>query len=298
MGLLSIPLSFLPLLAIRLTAIAMLLTHHTAQTPHAPLLSGHTPQSALEPVPNAESQPSHTATLLSQRVSNRPQVGVSVPAIARQVTVRILTNPGIGSGVIIERRGQTYTVVTCAHVVADTKDNRYTILTADGQQHNGRRLRSAKFLNADLALVQFTSDQAYRVAAIADSRALAIGDPIYASGFPNWHWTNSNAVEETRDWGTKAFRLTSGKVAMLPERSLQEGYQLGYTNDVEQGMSGGPVLDQYGRLIGINGRLKYPPQGTIAFIFEDGTVPSEKIFQQMEALSWAIPTATFWQALK
>lgn len=73
---------------------------------------------------------------------------------------------------------------------------------------------------------------------------------------------------------------------------------MGYTNDIEQGMSGGPVLDQYGRLIGINGRLKYPPQGIIAFMFADGTVPSKKLFQQMEALSWAVPSATFRQALR
>lgn len=45
---------------------------------------------------------------------------------------------------------------------------------------------------------------------------------------------------------------------MVLKKSLQEGYQLGYTNEIEQGMSGGPVLDQSGRLIAINGRLKYP----------------------------------------
>jgi S1-C subfamily serine protease len=221
-----------------------------------------------------------------------------VPAIAKQVTVRILTNSRMGSGVIIQRQGQTYTVVTNAHVVADTQDNRYTLLTADGQTHTGQWLRSTKFPNLDLAVMQFTSNRAYQVAAIADSKALAVGDPVYAAGFPNWHWINSNEIEETRKWGTRAFRLTTGKVEMLLDKSLQEGYQLGYTNEIEEGMSGGPVLDKYGRLIGINGRLKYPPQGIIAFIFADGITPSEELFQQMEALSWAIPSATFQQALK
>jgi S1-C subfamily serine protease len=67
---------------------------------------------------------------------------------------------------------------------------------------------------------------------------------------------------------------------MLPKKSLQEGYQIGYTNDVEQGMSGGPVLNQSGQLIGINGGLKHPLQGIIAFTFIDGSVPSQDIFQR------------------
>lgn len=288
-GLRAIILCFLPLLANSPQVINSL---------DAAVGSGLFPKSVLESISNAESRFGYTATIWAQHVSNRPQVRVSVPAIARQVSVRILSNPGMGSGVIIKRQGQTYTVMTCAHVVADTQDNRYSIVTPDGRTHNGRWLHSAKFSDADLALVQFTSNQAYRVAAIADSKALEIGDRVYASGFPNWHWTNKNAIEETRNWGTRGFRFTSGKVAMLPKKSLQEGYQLGYTNEIEQGMSGGPVLDRYGRLIGINGRLKYPPQGNIAFMFADGTTPDDELFQQMEALSWAVPTATFWQAFK
>lgn len=298
MSLLSISFSCLPLVTMSLTVVATLTGSHTGLALHDPRLSEPSAQSTLQPIPNPSSQPSHSATLLAQGLSNRPQMNVSVPAIARQVTVRILSNPGLGSGVIVKRQGQTYTVITCAHVVADSQDNRYTVLTADGRMHQGQWLRSAQFPDADLALVQFTSNQAYRVAALADSNDLAIGDPVYASGFPNWQSINSNAIEETRDWGTRAFRLTSGKVAMLPEKSLKEGYQLGYTNEIESGMSGGSVLDQYGRLIGINGRLKYPPQGLVSFIFADGSVPSKELFQQMEALSWALPTVTFRQALR
>ncbi len=298
MGLLSISLSCLPLLAMSLTVVATLTGTRTGLAVHAPMASESSALSRLQPIANPSSRPSHSATLLAQGFSNRPQMNASVPAIARQVTVRILSNPGLGSGVIVKHQGQTYTVVTCAHVVADSQDNRYTVLTADGRMHQAQWLRSAQFPNADLALVQFTSNQAYRVAALANSDDLAIGDPVYASGFPNWQSINSNAIEETRDWGTRAFRLTSGKVAMLPEQSLKEGYQLGYTNEIESGMSGGSVLDQYGRLIGINGRLKYPPQGIISFIFADGTVPSKEVFQRMEVLSWAVPTATFRQAIR
>ncbi|XWK87009.1 MAG: serine protease [Phormidium sp.] len=264
----------------------------------APLLSGLLPPSKLQSMPNSESQTIDSSSIVTQNLSTPPQVKLSVPAIAQQVTVRIVSDRGMGSGVIVDRNGQTYTVVTNDHVLADSKDHPYTILTADGRTHSGRWLPSANFPNLDLALVQFQSQRVYQVAVIADWKTLAIGDPVYAAGFPNWHWINSDAIEETRHWGTKAFRLTSGKVGMLPDKSLQEGYQLGYTNDIEEGMSGGPVLDRYGRLMGINGRAKYPFKGINVFIFADGSLPSEELFREMESLSWAIPVTRFQQAIR
>lgn len=223
---------------------------------------------------------------------------VAVPQIATLITVRVLANQRAGSGVIIERRGQTYTVLTCAHVVAGSSGNSYTILSADGSKHSARLLRSTQLGDADLALLQFTSKQSYRVAEIGNNNALAVGDRVYAAGFPNWRMINANAIEDTRDRGVKAFRLTTGNVGMIAERALSRGYQLGYTNDIEDGMSGGPVLDSNGFLIGINGRLKYPFSGIQAYTFADGTAPSQHIFQQMEALSWAIPIATFQQKFR
>ncbi|MEI2579885.1 S1 family peptidase [Scytonema sp. PRP1] len=233
----------------------------------------------------------------AEPVFNHPSVGISVPEIARQVSVRILTNSGSGSGVIIERRGETYTVLTNHHVVEDGSDNYYTVLSADGQMHSARWLRSVQFGTLDLALVQFTSDQDYKVVAFGNPNTLSVGDSVYAAGFPSWHFIKEGntitALEDTRNWGVRAFRLTTGTVGMFAERSLQGGYQLGYTNDVVQGMSGGPVLNQNGELIGINGKSKYPLGGIEAFIFANGMMPSEKQFLQMEALSWAIPITNF-----
>jgi len=223
------------------------------------------------------------------------QLDANPQEIARQITVRIITNPGTGSGVIISRNGQTYTVLTNDHVVSDTWDSQYKVLTSDGLTHLAKRINSPKFANLDLAIVQFTSIQDYRVAEVGNSNALLLGQPVYASGFPNWYWANSNTPESTLNWGLKAFKVTTGTLGMLPNSSLSLGYQMGYTNDVQNGMSGGPVLDAEGHLIGINGRLKHPFNGIDAYVFADGSKPSEEEFVQMQVLSWAIPITTFLQ---
>lgn len=231
---------------------------------------------------------------IAQNRETRTTIPQSVSAIAKLVTVRILSDQGSGSGVIIGHQGQTYTVLTNAHVIAQAGGERYTILTADGKTHTVVWLHSPQLGNYDLALVQFSSENLYQVAAISNSNPV-YGEIVYAAGFPNWRSINTNTLADTRDWGLQAFELTQGYIGMLPSQPLQQGYQIGYTNQIEPGMSGGPVLDQYGRLIAINGGLKYPLQGIIAFIFADGSMPNQALFKQMEALSWAIPISIFQQ---
>ncbi len=250
------------------------------------LIAGvHTGPTLANPVDRARSASITTAT----------QPNIVVPEIIKRTTVRILDNLGTGSGVIIQKQGNTYTVLTCAHVVAGSQDERRTVLTVDGLTHPVQQLHAAQLGETDLALVQFASHQSYEIAELGNSKHLGTGAVVYAAGFPNWHSMGPKAIENTRNWGLRAFSLTVGRVGMMLAKPLHEGYQLGYTNDIQDGMSGGPVFDQQGQLVGINGRLKYPFQGISAFVFIDGTLPSKPLFQQMETLSWAIPIATFQQ---
>ncbi|NJO59760.1 MAG: trypsin-like peptidase domain-containing protein [Richelia sp. RM2_1_2] len=217
-----------------------------------------------------------------------------VREIAKQVTVRVLTEPGAGSGVIISRKGKTYTVLTCQHVVAESKDNKYSVMSADGKTHPARLKYLPELRGLDLAVLEFDSENSYQVVELGNSNILSAGSVVYAAGFPNYNDIDKNNIEETFAWGTKAFQLTQGKVnLLLAKHSLPEGYSLGYTNEIKLGMSGGPVLDDKGELVGINGRLKYPIQGIDVFTFADGTKPSVEEFEKMEALSWAIPIVKF-----
>jgi hypothetical protein len=95
-----------------------------------------------------------------------------VENLARQTTVRIQTGKSSGSGTIVRRQGQTYTVLINWHVVAIVRGDR-TIVTDDGLLH--RRLGVPRRLeDTDLAIVEFLCAIEYKVAPISAEPA-AVG---------------------------------------------------------------------------------------------------------------------------
>jgi serine protease Do len=248
--------------------------------------------------PISQSSPNVMNTPEVSPVTTEEKNAKMVEKIADEVTVRILTDTAPGSGVIIDRTNNTYTILTCQHVLEASKKGNYRVLLPDGKIYVAKMKTAPKLKGLDLALVEFESETPYRVAKLGNSQELAVDSVVYAAGFPNHQSINSDQIEDTSNWGRKAFRFTSGKVSWILQQSLPDGYSLGYTNDVASGMSGGPVFNDRGESIGINGRLKYPVQGIDAFIFADGTKPSVENFEKMEALSWAIPIATYQNIAK
>ena len=241
-------------------------------------------------------QPDFNSSLSQLNLRTRQSVDPTIATVIRQISVRILNQENSGSGVLIDHQGQIYTVLTNAHVVAGNHNNLYTALTSDGETYIGHLLSSWQPTN-DLALIQFSSNRTYSVAPLASAETLQMGQAVYAAGFPNWHLLSETQLEDTRDVGFQAFQLTVGQIEKVLPKPLAQGYQLGYTNEVVAGMSGGAILNCQGQLIGINGVLKHPPQGIAAYAFADGTAPSEALFQQIESLSWAIPISTIRQIL-
>lgn len=183
-------------------------------------------------IPVIVATPFHPAQALSS---------AEVSAIAEAITVRIDgQNPG--SGVIIKRQDSVYTVLTAAHVVATADE--YDVVTADDQRHPLTYSQVQKFPGVDLALVEFTSSNAYRVADLGDSSEVRAGEPIYVSGFPM-----PTAAITAPIWN-----FSEGKVTANAKRPLADGYGLVYSNNTLPGMSGGSVLDSQGKLVGIHGR--------------------------------------------
>jgi serine protease Do len=178
-------------------------------------------------------------TLPSHVALSHAQVG----EVARQVTVQI-DGQAPGSGVIISRQGQTYYVLTAEHVVATADE--YEIITPDGKKHPLDYKNVKKLPGLDLAVLTFTSPQSYRVVEMGDSSTLKESAPIFISGFPLLG----------RDTNQTGYRFTIGNLLAQANQPLAKGYGLAYMNNTFAGMSGGPILNQQGQLVGIHGASK------------------------------------------
>jgi S1-C subfamily serine protease len=202
--------------------------------------------------------------------------------VARSISVKVYTGSTNGSGLIIQRQGSVYTMVTNRHVL--TPGAPYQVETADGRVYPAEVLENATFGGNDLALLQFSSTQDYPVASLGAGASLAVGDRVYAGGFPN-------GVDPSQAGG---FVFRDGTVTLLPDRALEKGYQLGFTNRIDKGMSGGPLLNDRGEVVGINGMHAYPLWGN-PYIYIDGSEPSAATREVMVRSNWAIPMETLVQ---
>ncbi|WP_233501648.1 tetratricopeptide repeat-containing S1 family peptidase [Acaryochloris thomasi] len=178
------------------------------------------------------------------RKPKAPQVALATSDIAKQakqVTVSLGNGITEGSGVIIQRQGNTYTLLTAAHVVA-ARDIPYRITTADQQQYTAREVRSLKSI--DLAVVTFESDRTYTVCSLAKAQTASEGLPVFVAGFP----ATTAAITQP------VYNFTDGKITARSSRSFDDGYAMIYTNRTLPGMSGGGVFNREGELVGIHGR--------------------------------------------
>ncbi|MFM5892030.1 MAG: GUN4 domain-containing protein, partial [Dolichospermum sp.] len=206
---------------------------------------------------------------------------VQVNDIAKPITVMIGGLDGKGSGVIIAKNGNTYTVLTANHVVKKVGYGLYDIITHDGQKYQMEN-KAQTLGKLDLALVRFTSSQNYPVAKIADSRTVKEGATVYNSGFPIPSNTNSQQ--------RKYFFLTSQITARGTGENL--GYDLFLSASPRPGMSGSPILNDQGEVIGIYGKAEF---GSNEYaLLRDGVqgIPTEKFPNLISNIQNNIPDNT------
>jgi tetratricopeptide (TPR) repeat protein/S1-C subfamily serine protease len=240
------------------------------------------PVSAIE----TQTKTTKLLTQTSQRCKLQPadpENGIysdpQLQTIAKQITVRVRDKERGASGTIFARKGNSYLVVTNSHVVR--RINNINIITADGQKYAAKILPNTNFDKFDLAIVEFTSNKKYCLPSeIADRIAsfdINLETQVMAAGY---------AVSEDK------LVLTTGKVQqIISQPSLKDGYEIGYTGDIQQGMSGGAIISNAGNLIGINGISSYPLSNT-AYIYTNGKRPTNTEIQEFRKLSWGIPIKT------
>jgi Tfp pilus assembly protein PilF/V8-like Glu-specific endopeptidase len=161
-------------------------------------------------------------------------------AIIKAVTVLIATTNSNGSGVIIKRAGNKYTVLTAAHVVRSTQQV-YSIGTADGQKY---QISNPKFFpqGIDLAVIDFTSSKSYPVAKVGNSDNSEEGSSALVAGYPR------------SDRELPIYNLRKGRVVANSSTGFDEGYGIVYSSNTLPGMSGGGVFNDLGELIAIHGK--------------------------------------------
>ncbi|MDH4132452.1 MAG: trypsin-like peptidase domain-containing protein [Gemmatimonadota bacterium] len=139
---------------------------------------------------------------------------------------------GIGSGVFISKNE----VLTAYHVVGEA--DTVMVQTADGKRYSARVTRQAKV--ADLALLEVVGVPAgIPVAPIGNSDSIRIADPVFVIGAPlGMEFSVSSGILSAR-------RQPTGGADFLPIEVLQTDAA------INQGNSGGPMLNMRGEVIGV-----------------------------------------------
>lgn len=185
------------------------------------------------------------------------EVKVNTPATRRrnlfgeEMEIPERESTGTGSGLIVRPDGY---ILTNDHVVESAVGGKATVKLSDGQTFEGKVVRDPQ---SDLALVKITSPKPLPTVTFADSDKLHVGQWAIAIGSP---FGQQNS-------------MTTGIVSALHRKSAignflsRRTYPSLIQTDaaINQGNSGGPLLNINGELIGVNVAL-YSPTGTSAGI--------------------------------
>ncbi len=163
-----------------------------------------------------------------------------------QESPRKMRQEGLGSGVIISEDGY---VLTNNHVVDGADDDGVKVLLADGKTRLDAKV-VGKDPRTDIAILKVESGKKLAALTLADSDKLEVGDVVLAVG-------NPFGIGQS---------VSSGIISAL-SRGFgilgRQGYEDFIQTDasINQGNSGGALVDAEGRLIGINQSIASPSGG-------------------------------------
>lgn len=143
---------------------------------------------------------------------------------------------GMGSGFVVKKTGNTYYALTNQHVVGNATD--ISVMLYEGKEIKAKLVGSDT--RKDIALISFESNDDIPIAKLGDSDEVQVGDLAFAIGSPMGYVSS----------------VTQGMISAVGRHG---GPNKGNVNDfiqtdaaINQGNSGGPLVNIYGEVVGIN----------------------------------------------
>jgi putative serine protease PepD len=218
---------------------------------------------ALSGSPAPSSATSSLTAAAGQQVSSTGIADVStiaakvLPSVV-QVNVPLDQGEAIGSGVILSSNGQ---ILTNAHVV-DGAVGDVTVVLSDGTKYQASVVGADT--KADIAVLQAKNASGLTPATLGDSSKVAVGSEVVAIGSPGGlqNTVTSGIVSALNrnlsDIGggqqqQSPFNRTSSKASSGPSYTAIQTDAA-----INQGNSGGPLVNSAGQVIGINSALYNP----------------------------------------
>ncbi|MDC7221264.1 MAG: Do family serine endopeptidase [Spirochaetales bacterium] len=158
---------------------------------------------------------------------------------------------GLGSGVIVKKIDFTYYIITNYHVVGDSEEIEITLY--DGRVYDAVPVGTDS--RKDLALVSFeTEEEDIPLARLGDSSKLYVGDWVMAIGNPLGYESS----------------VTAGIVSALGREDAPQGNISDFIQtdaSINQGNSGGALINMQGEVIGINSWISTSTGGSMGLGF-------------------------------
>ncbi len=158
---------------------------------------------------------------------------------------------GLGSGVIVKKIDQTYYIITNYHVVGDSDKIQVTLY--DEREYDAVRVGTDS--RKDLALISFTTeDRDIPLARLGDSGSLYVGDWVMAIGNPLGYESS----------------VTAGIISALGREDAPDGNISDFIQTdaaINQGNSGGALINMKGEVIGINSWISTSTGGSMGLGF-------------------------------
>ena len=172
---------------------------------------------------------------------------------------------GAGSGVIISEDGY---LITNNHVINGAST--IQVRTSDGTTYDAVLVGTDS--KTDVAVLKINAEEALPFAEFGNSDALSVGDPVYAIGTPLDIEMGGTFTDGIVSSVNREIQLTSRTSMPLIQTNAA----------LNNGNSGGPLIDSYGQVVGINFMKLYARYSTVEGLgFAIPSVQAERVVNDL-----------------